>query len=45
VGARASNRAFPFCTPRCQLVDLSRWLDGDYRIASDDQAGLPTDEG
>jgi len=23
---------FPFCSTRCQLVDLGRWLDEDYRI-------------
>jgi uncharacterized protein len=22
----------PFCSERCKLQDLSRWLDGDYRI-------------
>ncbi len=22
----------PFCSPRCKLVDLGRWLDGRYRI-------------
>jgi len=25
--------AFPFCSPRCQLVDLGRWLGEEYRIA------------
>lgn len=23
---------FPFCSPRCKLVDLGRWLDGKYQI-------------
>jgi hypothetical protein len=23
---------FPFCTERCQLVDLGRWLGEEYRI-------------
>jgi endogenous inhibitor of DNA gyrase (YacG/DUF329 family) len=23
----------PFCSHRCQLADLGRWLNGDYRIA------------
>jgi uncharacterized protein len=23
---------FPFCSPRCRLIDLGRWLDGRYRI-------------
>jgi endogenous inhibitor of DNA gyrase (YacG/DUF329 family) len=22
----------PFCSPRCQEVDLGRWLSGVYRI-------------
>ena len=24
--------SFPFCSPRCRLIDLGRWLGGDYRI-------------
>ncbi len=31
-GRRASPRYRPFCTPRCQDVDLGRWLAGVYRI-------------
>ncbi|RJP37202.1 MAG: DNA gyrase inhibitor YacG [Phycisphaerales bacterium] len=23
----------PFCSERCKLVDLGRWLDGTYRIS------------
>jgi len=31
---------FPFCSTRCQLIDLGRWLDEDYRIPDgDDQSG------
>ena len=26
------NKLFPFCSERCQLVDLGRWLDEDYRV-------------
>jgi len=22
----------PFCSDRCRLLDLARWIDGDYRI-------------
>lgn len=22
----------PFCSERCKLIDLSKWLDGEYRI-------------
>jgi uncharacterized protein len=24
----------PFCSERCKMVDLGRWLGEDYRIAS-----------
>lgn len=23
----------PFCSKRCKMVDLGRWLDGSYRIS------------
>ena len=33
---------FPFCSDRCKLIDLGRWLDGKYQIpvvvADDDDA-------
>jgi uncharacterized protein len=31
-GRRSSEANRPFCTPRCQEVDLGRWLGGVYRI-------------
>jgi endogenous inhibitor of DNA gyrase (YacG/DUF329 family) len=31
---RAENPSFPFCSERCKLIDLGKWLGGDYRIAS-----------
>jgi endogenous inhibitor of DNA gyrase (YacG/DUF329 family) len=24
----------PFCSERCKMADLGRWLAGDYRVAS-----------
>jgi uncharacterized protein len=27
---------FPFCSERCKLVDLGRWLGGKYQIAATD---------
>ncbi len=24
--------AFPFCSDRCRLIDLGRWIDGAYAI-------------
>ena len=26
------GKLFPFCSERCHLVDLGRWLGEDYRI-------------
>jgi len=26
------NQFRPFCSERCQLVDLGRWVEGDYRV-------------
>jgi len=23
---------FPFCSERCKLIDLGRWIDGNYAI-------------
>jgi endogenous inhibitor of DNA gyrase (YacG/DUF329 family) len=46
----AAGPDFPFCSPRCRLIDLGRWLREDYRIpgraegtiaAPDDEAEIP----
>lgn len=29
---RAANGAFPFCSDRCKLLDLGKWLGEEYRI-------------
>lgn len=26
---------FPFCSPRCRLIDLGRWLSDEYRLKPD----------
>jgi endogenous inhibitor of DNA gyrase (YacG/DUF329 family) len=26
------NRSFPFCSDRCRLLDLGKWLGEEYRI-------------
>ena len=26
------NPARPFCSERCQLVDLGKWVEGEYRV-------------
>jgi endogenous inhibitor of DNA gyrase (YacG/DUF329 family) len=32
VPPREENRAFPFCSDRCRLVDLAKWLGEEYRV-------------
>ncbi len=32
VSPRRENRSFPFCSDRCRLVDLAKWLGEEYRI-------------
>jgi endogenous inhibitor of DNA gyrase (YacG/DUF329 family) len=34
------NKFFPFCSDRCKLIDLGRWLNGRYAIPA-----KPDDEG
>ena len=36
---------WPFCSRRCQLIDLGRWLGGEYRIAAPLSDALDADEG
>jgi endogenous inhibitor of DNA gyrase (YacG/DUF329 family) len=36
----SGNPARPFCSLRCKLIDLGRWLDEEYRVPADDD---PTD--
>jgi endogenous inhibitor of DNA gyrase (YacG/DUF329 family) len=38
--ARAENAAFPFCSARCQQVDLGRWLGEEYVISESSRFGL-----
>jgi endogenous inhibitor of DNA gyrase (YacG/DUF329 family) len=34
-----ANRYRPFCSERCQMVDLGLWAGGEYRLA-----GKPADD-
>ena len=50
VGKANPPAYLPFCSKRCRMVDLGRWLDGDYRVPgrsvlSDVPDGFPEDEG
>jgi hypothetical protein len=31
---RVENPAFPFCSDRCKLIDLGKWLGEEYRMPS-----------
>ena len=33
----------PFCSERCKLLDLSNWVDGRYRVASEETTALKDD--
>ena len=32
VTKEAAPKLFPFCSERCHLVDLGRWLGEEYRV-------------
>ena len=34
-------RFFPFCSERCKLIDLGKWVSGEYRIPT----AFPEEEG
>jgi len=48
VASRAENPAFPFCSKRCRMVDLGRWLGEEYRVpdrqADEQEDELPSDQ-
>ena len=35
----------PFCSERCKLADLGRWLSEDYRVPGDPDAPQPPADG
>jgi endogenous inhibitor of DNA gyrase (YacG/DUF329 family) len=35
------NQYRPFCSERCQLVDLGRWVEGEYRVPGE---ALPNEQ-
>jgi uncharacterized protein len=38
-----TSRLFPFCSERCQLIDLGRWISEDYKIPGEPAGDLPID--
>lgn len=45
---RPQNEFRPFCSRRCKLVDLGKWLDGSYTLpgepASEDDVAAEEEE-
>lgn len=42
--SQAPNSPYPFCSERCKLVDLGRWLSGKYQIpVSEDEDDKPAE--
>ena len=41
---RPENPWAPFCSERCKLVDLGRWLDGRYQIPVEISPGDESDD-
>jgi endogenous inhibitor of DNA gyrase (YacG/DUF329 family) len=35
---------WPFCSERCKLIDLGRWLGGSYRLDSTPKEVAPAEE-
>ena len=33
----------PFCSKRCQTIDLGRWLNESYRVPTDEPTDDPTE--
>ena len=40
----AERRFRPFCSERCKLIDLGRWLDGAYAIPGEPASEEDLDE-
>lgn len=45
VPAPKANPTHPFCSPRCKLIDLGNWLDGEYRIPTESAWVDESDDG
>ena len=43
-GKPAIARHLPFCSARCADIDLGRWLNESYRVASDDHPEEPPED-
>jgi uncharacterized protein len=44
-GKPADAKHAAFCSARCQMIDLGRWLKGDYRVPTNESPETsPPDE-
>jgi uncharacterized protein len=41
VAPRPENTFFPFCSDRCRMADLGKWLNEDYKIPGPPAADVP----
>jgi uncharacterized protein len=37
------SRALPFCSPRCKMIDLGRWLDEKHGLPYEREEGAGDD--
>ena len=44
-GKPATARHQPFCSAHCANIDLGRWLDGNYRVATEETPEAGPEEG
>jgi endogenous inhibitor of DNA gyrase (YacG/DUF329 family) len=33
---RGENASFPFCSARCKMVDLGKWMNEEYRVPAEE---------
>jgi uncharacterized protein len=41
-GKPSSQANYPFCSPRCQDIDLNRWLSDSYRVPTNEAPETPS---
>ena len=41
---KAGNKLWPFCSERCHLLDLGRWINEEYRIPDQADTSAGPDE-